>query len=396
MPTSPPVGANGVLDARRSLVRALAAEQAEPLVAWLETHTMCQEDLVWLHRQGLVILGFYRLQKAGLLDRLPADVAAQWQNIYQQTTVTTASMDWEIERVMGMLAQANVDFIWMKGAALAYTVYPNPVCRGRGDLDLWIHVEQLSQATALLHSLGYRLSSKEDRPDALALLIGGEQKLVSQGLGLDLIELQWPAIRGEWVRYTTSVDHAGIWQRRLPVALHGQEFCVMAPEDALIHLCLHQAINHQFGTPWLRNLLDVHLLVATYPLEWTQLTTRAADWRVATVLSTVLGLAQHLLDTAVPREFMEALAPPRWQRWLINRLRLDEALVTMRAGGYDHRRFLVQMVLADRVRDAVRLLWRGLFPENAWLQARYGIAPSASMWRLRLSHVWRLATSARA
>ena len=128
MPTSPPVSSNRVQDARRGLVRALAGEKGEPLVAWLETHTMCQEDLVWLHRQGLVILGFYRLQKAGLLDRLPADVAAQWQNIYRQTTVTTASMDWEIERVMGMLAQANVDFIWMKGAALAYTclLYTSP------------------------------------------------------------------------------------------------------------------------------------------------------------------------------------------------------------------------------------------------------------------------------
>jgi len=343
-----------------------------------------------------VILGFYRVQKAGLLDKLPVDVAARWQDIYQQTTVTTASMDWEIERVMAALTQANVDFIWMKGAALAYTVYPNPICRGRGDLDLWIQVEQLAQATAVLQGLGYRLSSQEDRPDALALLIGGEQKMVSHGLGLDLIELQWPAIRGEWVRYTTCVDHAGIWQRRSPVALDGQDFCMMAPEDALIHLCLHQAINHQFSTPWLRNLLDVHLLLATFPLDWTQVAARATTWRLATVVWTVLSLAQRLFDTAVPDAFLQSLAPPRWRRWLIDRLRLDEALFAMRPGGYGYRRFLVQMALVDRARDAVELLWRGLFPETAWLQARYGVAPGASVWRLRLSHVWRLATSARA
>ena len=80
---------------------------------------------------------------------------------------------------------------------------------------------------------------------------------------------------------------------------------------------------------------------------------------------------------------------------MIGRLRLDEALFAMRPGGYSHRRFLIQMALIDRTRDAAKLLWRGLFPESAWLQARYGMAPSASMWRLRLSHVWRLATSAR-
>ena len=383
-------------DARRDLARVLAAEQPEPLAAWLENHTVHQEDLVWLHRQGLVILGFYRMQQAGLLDKLPVDVAALWQDIYQQTTVTTASMDWEIEHVIAALTQATVEFIWMKGAALAYTVYPNPVCRGRGDLDLWIQVEQLSVATDVLQNLGYHLSSKEDRPDALALLVGGEQKMVSHGSGLDLIELQWPAIRGEWVRCTTAVDHAGIWQRRSPMAPEGQNFCVMAPEDALIHLCLHQAINHQFGTPWLRNLLDVHLLVATSPLDWTQVAARATSWRLATVVWTVLNLAQRLLDTAAPATFLESLAPPRWRRWLIDRLRLDEAVVAMRPGGYGYRRFLIQLVLIDRGRDAVGLLWRGLFPEKAWLQARHGVAPGGSLWRLRLLHVWRLATSARA
>ena len=78
------------------------------------------------------------------------------------------------------LTQADVEFIWMKGAALAYTVYPNPACRGRGDLDLWIQLEQLSLATAVLQGLGYRLSSKEDRPDALVLLVGGEQQMVAK------------------------------------------------------------------------------------------------------------------------------------------------------------------------------------------------------------------------
>ena len=396
MPTSSPVGANGLQDARRGLVRALAAEGPEPLAAWLETHTVQQEDLVWLHQQGLVIFGFYRIQQAELLTGLPADVAALWQDIYYQTTITTASLDWEIEHVLLALRQAGVDFIWMKGAALAFTVYPNPACRGRGDLDLWIQVAQLPLATAVLQDLGYRLSSNEDRPDALALLYGGEQKMVGQGLGLDLIELQWPAIRGEWVRHTTAVDHAGIWQRRVPMTLEGQSFCVMAPEDALIHLCLHQAINHQFSAPWLRNLLDIHLLVAKYELDWTEVAARADQWRLTTVIWTVLCLAQRLLNTAVPVASLMSLAPRPWRRWLIDRLNLDQALLAMRPSHHGHRRFLIQMALVDRAWDGVGLLWRGLVPEAAWLQARYGVEPGRNLWRLRALHLWRLATSARA
>ena len=111
---------------------------------------------------------------------------------------------------------------------------------------------------------------------------------------------------------------------------------------------------------------------------------------------TVLCLAQRLLGTAAPDVFLQSLAPPHWRRWLIDRLRLDEALLVMRPGVYDHRRFLIQMAMVDRLRDGAALLWRGLFPEAAWLQARYGVEPGQTLWRWRFAHVWRLATSARA
>ncbi len=382
-------------DARRGLAPAVAAAGPDLLSAWLDRHPLRKEDVLWLGHQGLAQLGYYRMQQGSLLDRLPVEVAAPWEDSYQQHTLRAAGVDWEIEQILQALASAGVAFIWMKGAALAHTVYPSPACRGRGDLDLWIQPEQLPLATSVLKGLGYRPGSKEHRPDALALLVGGELPLVKTGAALELIELQWPAIRGEWVRHTTAVDHAGIWQRRMPVSLWGQTFAVMAHEDALIHLCVHQAINHQFGTPWLRNLMDIHLLLAAYPLDWGRVIERATEWRLATTVWTVLHLAQQLLGTVVPETVNRSLAPTRWRRWWISRLRLEQALLTMQSGGYDHRRFLVQVLLVDRLRDGVRLLARGLFPDRVWLQVRYGVAPGQSLWRLRLVHMWRLATSAR-
>jgi len=88
-----PVGVDQKLTARRALVRALAAAQPDALAAWLDEHVLRQEDLVWLSQQGLALFAFYRLQQAELLERLPGEVAAQWQDIYQQVTVGIASMD---------------------------------------------------------------------------------------------------------------------------------------------------------------------------------------------------------------------------------------------------------------------------------------------------------------
>lgn len=377
-------------------MRALAADQPQALAAWLDGHALRPEDMLWLGRQGLAFFAFYRLQETGLLQRLPGELAAQWQEIYQQATVGIAAADWEIEQILLALTQAGVDFVWMKGGALAYAVYPNPATRGRGDLDLWIQPGQVTLATRVLNTLGYSLHSKEDRPDALALLVGGELQLFKRSSPIELIELQWPVLRGEWVRHTTAGDQAAIWQRRASVAVGDHTFAAMAPEDTLIHLCVHQAIHHQFSAPWLRNLLDIHLLVGSQTLDWSELAARAAAWRLATVVWTVLRLAQRLLATEAPKEIMEALAPPRWRRWLIDRLQLEEALLAMQPGGYSYRRFAIQLALVDRIRDGVRLLGRGLFPEAAWLQARYGWQPGQSLWRLRLRHVWSLATSARA
>ncbi len=382
-------------DARRELVRALAAKRPDALAAWLKTHRLQAADLTWLQQQGLASFGFYRLQEAELLDNLPADMVSQWQAIYYETSVTSATLDWETERILTALAQAGMKFIWLKGAALAYTVYPNPACRGRGDLDLWLPLDQWPQAITTLEGFGYRVYIKENRPPALVHLTGGEQKMIASA-HLRLVELQWPAMRGEWIRRTTAIDHAGIWERATPIALHGiPPVHVMTPEDTLIHLSVHQAINHHFSSPWLRNLLDIHLLVAHYDLDWQALVTRAREWRLATVVWTVLSLAQRLLDTAVPAGCLERLAPSPLRRRLMEPLHLERALIEMWPGGYQRRRFLIQLLLGDRLRDMARLLWRGVYPEAAWLRARYGVETGRSLWRVRLAHVGQLATSAR-
>ena len=380
----------------RQLAQGLAAEQPTALAAWLDGHQMSPADLAWLRGQGLALFAFHRLQQADLLDKAPAGVVIPWQEAFQQAVLATASMDWEIEAVLLALSQAGVDFIWLKGAALAYALYDNPACRLRGDLDLWIQPEQLPLAVAALASLGFQHTSKEDRPDALALLVGGEQQLMRTGSLLELIELQWPALRGEWARHTAAIDHRAIWQRRSRLTIGQHRFAVMTPEDTLLHLCLHQAINHQFSAPWLRNLLDIHLLVAAEALDWPQIVATARRWRLATVVWTVLELTQRLLGAAAPPAAMQALQPPRWQRWLIGRLDLEEALLTMQPGGYGHRRFLLQLALVDRMRDAAILLARGLFPEAGWLRARYNLAPDARVARWRARHLWRLLTTARA
>jgi hypothetical protein len=377
-------------------MRALAAQRPAALASWLDTHQLTVDDVRWLHRQRLAVFAFHGFRQASLLARLPAEAAAALLECHRHAVGPGTAQDVETERVLQALLQAGVDFAWAKGGMLAYTVYPNPISRQRGDLDLWIQPEQAALAQSLLEQLGYARRTKAQRPPALAQLTGGELQMVRDRGGLRLVELQSPLIRGEWVRRTAAVDHAGMWQRRVPALLHGHVYPTLAPEDTLIHLCIHQAVNHQFVALWLRNLLDVHQVAARYDLDWAALAGRAAAWRVATVVWTALDLAQRLLDTAVPETAMQRLAPPAHRRRLIAQLHLDRSLLELRNIGDSQRRFLIQLLLVDRWQDAIRLLGRGAYPEAAWLRARYELEPERPIWRLRLAHFWLLATTARA
>jgi hypothetical protein len=374
----------------------LGAPDATALAAWAAEAQPDARWVTWLRDQSLAPFVFQRLREAGVLALLPADVRSSLQGEYYAAAGANAVQRQETEAVLRALADARIENALLKGTPLAYTVYADPVCRLKGDLDIWLPPEQLAAAVAALQPLGYAQRNKPERPAKFVRLTGGEQQLVGRDPGTGVVELQWPALRGEWVRRTAAVDHAGIWARRVAVQIEGRAAWAMAPEDLLMHLCLHLAINHGFGEPALRNLLDIHLIAVQLSPNWDIVVDRAKTWRLAVMTWTTLNLAVMLWGAPIPSSALTALRPDPARRRAIATPKLAEDVLAMRAGAYSHRRFVIQLLLADRLRDAWRLLWRALFPEAEWLEARYGAATPAEIWRERMMHPLRLLISARA
>ena len=386
-----------------SFLKALGDPDPSVLGQWLATEELHPDLAGWAVAQNLGPYLFQRLQQSAALrstgavpvQSLPENVRAALLAARYQAVAANTIQRQELANILGALERAEVDVVLLKGTALAYTVYDDPISRLKGDIDAWMQSDRLPAATSALESLGYRSRYKADRPPALMSLVGGEQQMVNNIPGTGLIELQWPAFRGEWTRHTTQIDHAGIWSRCLPITVEGHGTRVMAPEDTLIHLCHHQAISHQFSFPWVRGLLDLHLVVERASPDWQKVIAGARVWRLATVLWTVFGLSRQLFNTPIPDEVLGALAPAPWRRQAIRGLRLDQMLLEMTPAGYRRQRFWIQLLLIDRVRDMLRLVGRGLFPEEAWLRARYGADTPTSLWRARLLHPLRLVTAGR-
>ena len=71
--------------------------------------------------------------------------------------------EYELRRVLGLLAAGGVKALLLKGAALAYTVYAAPHLRPRGDLDLLIAHADLQAADQALLAAGWLRAVEHDQ-----------------------------------------------------------------------------------------------------------------------------------------------------------------------------------------------------------------------------------------
>jgi hypothetical protein len=324
----------------------------------------------WLQRHGLAALAWVRYQA---LTDLPGGIHAKLKHTYYTSLAGTALFHHaELILVLKALNDCGIVPAPFKGAALAFTVYPKSVCRSMGDLDLWVTDAEMDIAQQALESVGYQYRSKLDRPLAIMKLFMGERQMYGTRSGTGLVELHWGVFAGEWLRRTAMVNERAIRQRLRPAALLGQQVALLAPEDAVLQLAAHTAINHQFSLSALRSLVDVSLLVRHQPLEWSVLVQRAREWRVATATWRVLSLAVDLCGLAEAAEATRQLAPSRLRQKLIGLFANAESLVNNRNLSLSKWRYVYLLLIVDRKRDVVKLVYRALWPENEWLLARYG------------------------
>ncbi len=107
-------------------------------------------------RHGLQPLLYFRLQTASDQENWPAELRGRLAVEWRAHAVREALACHELVRVLTALAGAGVQPLLMKGAALAYSHYPSPSLRPRGDADLLIPENQWLETVRCLQGLGYQ------------------------------------------------------------------------------------------------------------------------------------------------------------------------------------------------------------------------------------------------
>lgn len=362
--------------ARRLLVSCLTADRAHCAAA------IDVLGLKWLQRQSIAPLVWQTCR-----DTVPEKMQADLRTAYYAAAADAELHRSELAEVLRTLHAAGLLPVVLKGAALAFSVYPDPAFRTMGDLDVWV-TEDMERARQALETSGYRIFHKPDRPPALMALFQGEIGLQHGDSKYGLVELHWGIFPGEWLRRAARIsDLSEMRARTITTRLADEPALVLSPEDAIIQSAVHAAVNHQMSLFALRTLIDVTMLARTSTIDWSVIAQRARSWRVATAVWLVLSLAVDLVGLEEAAGAAHHLQPSALRRRLIRRFVNAETVIAMRNLSGSNWRYAFLLLLVDRAQDALRLIGRALWPEREWLQARYGRVT----FTLRLQHFARAA-----
>ncbi|MBM4438499.1 MAG: nucleotidyltransferase family protein [Actinobacteria bacterium] len=110
---------------------------------WTEILRMARQ-----HRIGPMMR--WQSQHAHPHIKVPKRVADALTKQHKNWTARAMAMQRELLRVHGILEAAGIPHVFLKGAYLAYCVYPHPALRPLRDLDILIPPERLTDARAAL------------------------------------------------------------------------------------------------------------------------------------------------------------------------------------------------------------------------------------------------------
>lgn len=260
-------------------------------------------------RLGVAPLLYARIEAASPRPQCPSEAHRLLRGYYLQTAVRNLRLYECLARLLQAFAHEGIAVIVLKGAFLAQIVYGTPALRSMGDVDLLVARSDLARTENTLIEMG---CGPCPRPSIAAQTAAGHHHLLPFELEGFSIEVHW-SIEEDDNPFAIDVD--GLWQRARPATIAGTSALALAPEDLLLHLCLHASYEHgglSFSSG-LRPLCDVAEVVRHYAadFDWPAFALRARQWKIASWTWLTLSIARDLLQADIPDTLLERLAPER-------------------------------------------------------------------------------------
>jgi hypothetical protein len=291
----------------------------------------------------------------------------------------------QVKKLLTFLNESDLQFLVIKGPAVAHTIYPEPGLRLYGDLDLVVRETDWTTAHRLLYQAGFQqVRSAPNQPDVaepppkFAPPVVIYEQVYRHPRTHVTVEIHYDDILNAGI---ASKDVEGFWQRAIVTELEGVPVRVMSLEDQLVHLCMH---IHYHGYNRLNALTDIAFLVRDQAsqLDWDKVmrVTRTEEAEVG-VYYTLFYLEQ-LLDVSAPDAFIEAVRPDafrrRWHEYYLPAAKVLSLEPMWRPdfSFYFHplfKRLLPDMLVMGRRREKLACMLGLLLPPRNWLSYYYNL-----------------------
>jgi len=274
----------------------------------------------------------------------------------------------DLHALIEAFAANGIDVLIVKGSALAYSLYPSPELRPRGDTDLFIDDAQRQAALDLLNELGY--AEQITSGDELAMRQVTFLRADARGFE-HAYDVHW-AIANTPV-FAEVLRFEELRERAVPLPRVSPAARTISDVDALLYACIHRVAHHH-DSDRLIWLADIALLRARMsPDEHSRFWRLAAERRVVGVCIRSLERAAEWFGGpgVAPGDYLDAATlaqPERTRKFLNRRRRLAAVLAADLAalGGWRAR--------AQRLRQLA-------FPSAAFMRAQFGTrSPIALPW----------------
>ena len=356
----------------RLLVRVLRGEPA----SWPDTAGagFARRFLDACTVQGVGALAHHRFRLTPARHDWPPTVREPLLHDARMQAALDMLRERELIAVLAAFAGAGIDTLLLKGAALAYTHYPEPALRTRCDADVLIRPADHDAAMHLLEGLGYL------RPNAVSgTLVSYEEGYTKREGHVDhVIDLHWQINNGQVFAHAMRFEE--VHARSVPVPRLGASARTLCPPHTLLLACMHRAAHLGVDGPEGNRLIwlyDIHLLAnAMMADEWRDFVQLCVAKGMRRISLDAFNGTQEAFATVFPGEVVEALGHAGVKELSATYLDTDRRgllLTDLRAlGTWRERTILVR---------------ESLFPPAEYLLAKYR---TQSRWLLPWWYVRRV------
>jgi hypothetical protein len=338
-----------------------------------------QEVFPAVVREGLLGLAYHHLNMQQAAGDPPLAFREAVQRTYRFGAIQMVQVYRNIGQVLTVLQQANLDYLIVKGPALAKMVYPIPALRFFSDLDIVVRERDWNVTHRALVSMGFVSETdwSQPPPKFAPQVVIYEQRYWHAAMGL-VVEVHYDDLLNAGL---SSRDVAGFWQRAVAVNVGEVTAKTLSLEDTLIHLCAHA---HYHGYTRLSWLSDIAFIIRDHAarLSWSRVMEVVRREEVQVSVYYTLRLLPALLDVSVPEDVLLALQPDRLRRWMHEMLLPESqvlALQPMWRPDFSFyfiplfKRLLPDLLVMGRRKEKLYCLLRLLVPPRAWLCHYYGL-----------------------